>query len=202
MNKLVAKITTIALHPIAMPSLLMLVLFNSGTLISFYPTSVKVRIFLLIFVYTLVLPLLMLPIFLRQRLVKSIHMFNHTERIIPLLFAFLFYGFTVYTLMGIKGLSVVNMFMLASTIAVFVTMAISFFWKISAHMVGMGGATAFLLILNLRLGADFPSFIIVTLLLSGLVGSARLSLDEHSPSQIYIGYLLGFVTMFIMFMII
>ena len=59
----------------------------------------------------------------------------------------------------------------------------------------MGGATAFLLILNLRLGADFPSFIIVTLLLSGLVGSARLSLDEHSPSQIYIGYLLGFVTM-------
>jgi len=202
MNKLVAKITTIALHPIAMPSLLMLVLFNSGTLISFYPTSVKVRIFLLIFVYTLVLPLLMLPIFLRQKLVKSIHMFNHTERIIPLLFAFLFYGFTVYTLMGIKGLSVVEMFMLASTIAVFVTMAISFFWKISAHMVGMGGATAFLLILNLRQGADFPSFIIVALLLSGLVGSARLSLDEHSPSQIYIGYLLGFITMFIMFMII
>lgn len=195
MNKLAAKIISIALHPIAMPSFLMLALFNSGTLVSFYPASVKLRIFLLIFVYTFALPLLMLPIFLRQRLVKTIHMFNHTERIIPFLFAFLFYAFSVYTLMGIQGLWVVKMFMLASSIAVFITLAVSFFWKISAHMVGMGGATGFLLVLNLRLGADILEFMILALLLSGVVGTARLSLDEHSPSQIYTGYFVGLASM-------
>ncbi|HUX53603.1 MAG TPA: hypothetical protein VMV56_04265 [Williamwhitmania sp.] len=201
MNKLASKIISIALHPIAMPSFLMLALFNSGTLISFYPMSVKFRIFLLIFVYTLVLPLLMLPIFLRQRLVKSIHMFNHTERIIPFLFAFLFYAFSVYTLMGIKGLWVIKLFMLASTIAVFITLAISFFWKISAHMVGMGGATGFLLMLNLQQGADILEFIILALILSGVVGTARLSLDEHSPLQIYSGYLIGLTCMVGVFLI-
>lgn len=201
MNKLAAKIISIALHPIAMPSFLMLALFNSGTLVSFYPASVKLRIFLLIFVYTFALPLLMLPIFLRQRLVKTIHMFNHTERIIPFLFAFLFYAFSVYTLMGIQGLWVVKMFMLASSIAVFITLAVSFFWKISAHMVGMGGATGFLLVLNLRLGADILEFMILALLLSGVVGTARLSLDEHSPSQIYTGYFVGLASMVTIFLL-
>lgn len=201
MNKLAAKIISIALHPIAMPSFLMLALFNSGTLVSFYPASVKLRIFLLIFVYTFALPLLMLPIFLRQRLVKTIHMFNHTERIIPFLFAFLFYAFSVYTLMGIQGLWVVKMFMLASSIAVFITLAVSFFWKISAHMVGMGGATGFLLVLNLRLGADILEFMILALLLSGAVGTARLSLDEHSPSQIYTGYFVGLASMVAIFLL-
>ncbi len=201
MNKLAAKIISIALHPIAMPSFLMLALFNSGTLVSFYPASVKLRIFLLIFVYTFALPLLMLPIFLRQRLVKTIHMFNHTERIIPFLFAFLFYAFSVYTLMGIQGLWVVKMFMLASSIAVFITLAVSFFWKISAHMVGMGGATGFLLVLNLRLGADILEFMILALLLSGAVGTARLSLDEHSPSQIYTGYFVGLASMVTIFLL-
>lgn len=201
MNKLAAKIISIALHPIAMPSFLMLALFNSGTLVSFYPASVKLRIFLLIFVYTFALPLLMLPIFLRQRLVKTIHMFNHTERIIPFLFAFLFYAFSVYTLMGIQGLWVVKMFMLASSIAVFITLAVSFFWKISAHMVGMGGASGFLLVLNLRLGADILEFMILALLLSGVVGTARLSLDEHSPSQIYTGYFVGLASMVTIFLL-
>ena len=201
MNRLAAKIISIALHPIAMPSFLMLALFNSGTLVSFYPASVKLRIFLLIFVYTFALPLLMLPIFLRQRLVKTIHMFNHTERIIPFLFAFLFYAFSVYTLMGIQGLWVVKMFMLASSIAVFITLAVSFFWKISAHMVGMGGATGFLLVLNLRLGADILEFMILALLLSGVVGTARLSLDEHSPSQIYTGYFVGLASMVTIFLL-
>ncbi len=201
MNKLAAKIISIALHPIAMPSFLMLALFNSGTLVSFYPAGVKLRIFLLIFVYTFALPLLMLPIFLRQRLVKTIHMFNHTERIIPFLFAFLFYAFSVYTLMGIQGLWVVKMFMLASSIAVFITLAVSFFWKISAHMVGMGGATGFLLVLNLRLGADILEFMILALLLSGAVGTARLSLDEHSPSQIYTGYFVGLASMVAIFLL-
>jgi hypothetical protein len=68
-------------------------------------------------------------------------------------------------------------------------------------MVGLGGATGFLLMLNLQQGADVLEFFILALLLSGVVGTARLSLDEHSPLQIYSGYLIGLTCMVGVFLI-
>jgi len=37
--------------------------------------------------------------------------------------------------------------------------------------------------------------------LSGAVGSARLTLQEHSPLQVYTGYAVGLVTMLAVFLI-
>ena len=202
MSKILAKTISIAMHPVVMPSLMMLVLFNSGTLVSFYPVDVKVRIFLLVFINTFALPLLMLPLLLRQKLVTSVHMFTHRERIIPYIFALLFYGASVFILMGIKGLLVVKFFMLAASIAVFITLIVSFFWKISAHMVGIGGATGFLIALCVRLGADVQIFLLLAVFLSGAVASSRLLLQEHPPLQVYTGYFVGLHTMLSVFFII
>lgn len=201
MNKIVAKAISIALHPVVMPCLMMLILFNSGTMLSFYPLDLQVRIFLLIFINTFVLPLLLLPLFLRRKLITSIQMFNHSERIIPFLFTLIFYGASVFILMGIKGLVIVKVFMVAASIALFITMLFSFVWKISAHMVGIGGVTGFLLVLALRGGADVQLFLLLAVLLSGAVGSSRLTLQEHSPLQIYAGYAVGLITMLTVFYI-
>jgi len=200
-NKIVAKTISIALHPVSMPSILLLILFNSGTMLSFYPLDLQVRIFLLIFINTFVLPLLLLPLFLRRKLITSIQMFNHSERIIPFLFTLIFYGASIFILMGIKGLIIVKVFMIAASIALFITMLFSLVWKISAHMVGIGGVTGFLLVLALRGGADVQLFLLLAVLLSGAVGASRLALQEHSPLQIYTGYAVGIVTMLTVFFI-
>jgi hypothetical protein len=39
------------------------------------------------------------------------------------------------------------------------------------------------------------------ILISGIAGFARLKLEEHRPSEIYAGYLLGFSVMAIVFLI-
>jgi hypothetical protein len=43
-------------------------------------------------------------------------------------------------------------------------------------------------------------FYIIIILIAGLVGSARLILDEHKPYQLYLGFLLGFIVQISLFL--
>jgi len=189
------------MHPIAMPSLLMLVLFNSGTLTSFYPLSLKLKLFLIIAVSTFVLPLFMVFVLFWLKLVSSVQMQYHKERIIPYLFSLFFYASSVYVLTNLKGLEVLKLIMVAASISLLITLVVSFFWKISAHMVGIGGATGFILAIYFLLGGEVQVFLLLAVFLSGAVGSSRLTLQEHSPLQVYSGYAVGLVTMLAVFII-
>ena len=71
------------------------------------------------------------------------------------------------------------------------TLLITLGWKISAHMVGIGGLVGVVFGLMLIHGAQAPILLGVLFLLVGALGTARLIVTDHSPAQIYIGGLLG-----------
>ena len=74
---------------------------------------------------------------------------------------------------------------------------ISLRWKISAHLTGMGGLCAFIAVLSTTYGAS-PSVmwvLIASVLISGIVGVARLGLGSHTPAQAGAGFLLGAAAM-------
>lgn len=102
--------------------------------------------------------------------------------------------------------------MLGAVIGLFIAFFINIFSKISAHAVGMGGLLG-MVIITMAL-SNFDSFVLhstiigtfefsmnalllFTLLMAGLVGTARLLLDAHTPNDIYGGYLVGFASQFI-----
>lgn len=195
MNKIVAKTISIALHPVVMPCLMMLILFNSGTVVSMYSINLKLRLFLIIAVCTLVMPMVIFSVLYWLKAINSVELYSHRERVVPFLFSLIFYGFSVFILMGNSGLFVIKYLMVAASVALFITILISYYWKISAHMVGIGGATGFIIALSLFWGADIKFFLLLAILLSGVVGSSRLALNEHSPLQIYTGYMVGILSM-------
>jgi len=92
-------------------------------------------------------------------------------------------------------------FLFAACISMLCLVSISYFWKISAHMVGWGGLISLMLMLSLRFNTDLMLFLILGILCSGFVGYARLKLDAHNTLQIYTGFLLGFVIMLVVFLI-
>jgi len=56
--------------------------------------------------------------------------------------------------------------------------------------------------LTFNLSLDLVYFLLTVLLLSGLVGFARLQTNSHKPSEIYTGFLVGAVVMFFLFFLI
>jgi membrane-associated phospholipid phosphatase len=75
---------------------------------------------------------------------------------------------------------------------------VNFRWKISIHMVGIGGITGMLLGLSSLFLLDLRVPIIISILIAGILGSARLRMGAHQPSQVYVGYLVGIFCEYLM----
>jgi membrane-associated phospholipid phosphatase len=73
----------------------------------------------------------------------------------------------------------------------FFALIISLRFKISLHSIGMAAATGYIYMLIPYAKFNLMPVFIVSLILTGIVGSARLVLSSHSPIQVYMGFLLG-----------
>ena len=129
--------------------------------------------------------------------IKSVYMKERKERIIPTVFTGFFYLLGFFLLNRIPVVpSFIKGFMLATILVIAIALAITFFWKISMHMIGIGGLTGAVLALSIRFGIDAWMIFSFILLISGLLGSSRLYLNAHTPAQVHCGYLLGGIVVF------
>jgi membrane-associated phospholipid phosphatase len=175
-----------------MPTIGLLVLFNSSTYLSYLPFDAKKVIFLLVVLCTIIIPLSLIPFFLYQKLILNIQLNNRRERFIPMIAGFLLYLFCYYLLKKIPVPPAYHSFILGSAVAVMSAIIMTFIWKISAHMVGIGGLTGLISFLIWSLRVDLQFFLILAIMGAGLIGFARLQLKAHNPAQVYTGFLTGF----------
>jgi membrane-associated phospholipid phosphatase len=67
---------------------------------------------------------------------------------------------------------------------------------VSTHMVGLGGLMGLVSVLQHFYGLNIGGLLVVCMLVSGLVGTARLYLQHHTESQVYAGFMLGYIVTF------
>ncbi|MDA0314486.1 MAG: PA-phosphatase [Bacteroidetes bacterium] len=201
MVRKLALLLSVVFQPLLMPSLVFGLVFFGIPQASSIPESFKIRLFYLIVSATLLIPIILMLGLRWSGLVKSLHFEEKSDRRFPFLLITFFYVLTTYFLKQKTELDpILWQGMGAITVAVALLTAVTFFWKISAHMTGIGGLLAVLAVLALY----FPSFqvaylLVTVLVLGGLVASSRLYLDAHSPAEVYAGLLVGFVTCWIGF---
>jgi len=193
MNKTFPKILSILLHPLLFPSIGMLIIFNSGSILEFLPFQAKKIILLIVSVSTIVLPLTFVPFYIFQKIIKNVQMDHSKERLIPFFVTSVLYTFCYYLLVRLGAPKTIANFILVGAVSVFVLFGISFKWKISAHMVGIGGLTGALIAISFILKINLDYYIISTVILSGLLGYSRLKLEKHEPYQIYVGWMIGII---------
>lgn len=192
--KQVSKVVSYILHPLLMPATGLFVLFNSGTYLSFLPMEAKKVVFMIVVLCTLIIPLTLVPFFLYQKYILNVEMEERRERVIPMLSGLLLYVFCYFWLRRIPIPTVYHAFMLGGSVAVFAAVVTTWLWKISAHMIGIGGLTALITYLIWSLQVDLQFYLILAILAAGLIGTARMVLRAHQPAQIYAGFAAGFLT--------
>ncbi len=192
----IALAFTALFHPLLIPTLGIFILSQLNTYIAFSVTTEAKRfIILIVFINTAIAPVLSFIIMKKTGYIKDFNLTTRSERTLPLLVAAAFFFITYYMLRQLTLPSLVNFYVISATLLLLLTMMVSFFWKISIHMVSLGGFTGFLVITSLLLRADISWLIILAFLASGLTGSSRLILKAHSPAQVYAGYLMGMAAM-------
>lgn len=201
MRRVLSLIISVVFQPLVIPSLVFgLVLFVVPESTSI-PEAFKNRIFYLIALSTLAIPMVTIFGLRLSGTLKSVHMADLKDRAIPFSITSIYYALTVYFLFQKEELDPVLWQVLGIiALAIVVLTLVTFFWKMSAHMTGLGGLIAAVVVLGLR----FPTFqplypLLGSLVLTGLVGSVRLYLEAHKPLEIYVGLLFGFSLCFVGF---
>ncbi|WP_298762333.1 hypothetical protein [uncultured Polaribacter sp.] len=105
------------------------------------------------------------------------------------------------TLIRIAQVEDIGLLFYATSCALaFVYFLFAFDLKTSIHLLSFGIFTSFYIILGYIYEKQFAVLIIITLLLSGLVANARLHLKAHTTKEIYIGYFVGFIAPFAVYL--
>jgi hypothetical protein len=194
MNHKFAHFLSVILHPVLMPTYALLLIFRESTYFSYSVSpEAKIALFAIILLNTLILPVLISYILVKRGWIKSFEMEKREERLIPYLtniILILLSSFMIYKLRLPRAFFLLT---LGAAAAVTIAVIVNIKWKISIHMVGIGGLIGTFFGLSAFLLVDLRMMIIACLLIAGFLGVARLTLGAHRPSQIYVGFLAGFL---------
>jgi len=58
-------------------------------------------------------------------------------------------------------------------------------------MIGIGGLIGLIAYLIFYLQVNLELYLALAILVAGMTGTARMMLDAHKPSEVYIGFLVG-----------
>lgn len=197
MTTKLARVISYLLHPLFMPTYSFFLLFQYNTYLDYsIAPLIKKALFVILFFNTVIGPVVVSYFLLKKGTIQSMDMQTKEERLIPFLATAVFFIFSCFLLYKFPLPRIFFLIILGATISIVFAFFINISWKISTHMIGIGGVMGVLLGMSQRMLIDLRMPIIIGFLLAGLLGSARLKLEAHSPLQIYTGFLVGFFVEF------
>ena len=201
-EEVLAKIISYLFHPLFMPTYGMTLLFFSNALSGFNPYALpevmhnNALIFAVVISLTLVIPGIAAVLLKRMGKIQSLQMKTRQERQIP----FAITGFcylAAYTILQ-NVLQPVNHMVLivlaGAQLAILIALIVSAYWKVSLHMIGIGGLLGMQLLMIKLFHIPWEILLYATVLLAGFIGFARLRLNAHEPLQVLVGFVIGVLT--------
>ena len=180
-------------HPIVFSIIAALLYFI--TLPSHITKQSEYIILLIVFLATYVTPILLLLFLKRFKMIHSYHLETIKERKFPTLFMIVLFVLLGKRLLETQVVDLLAYSFLACAFALLcVYMLFLVNLKASLHTLSVAGLIGFICVISYQYKLNLLIPIIILFLLSGVIATARLKLGAHQPKEIYIGFLIGFVT--------
>lgn len=198
-----ARVVSVVLHPLFIPLYAFLITLGlTGHYRLQIPAHAILTVAGLIFFLTAVVPSVIFYMMLRMRMISSLHMPYRQERNVPILITALFFYLT-YQILGRFGVApLFSFYMLAASMLSLLSLGINLWQKLSLHMVALGALAGSMSVFAKLFGEHYLLIALVAVLAAGVAGSARLILRAHREIEIYIGFLTGFIWMYVLFALI
>jgi membrane-associated phospholipid phosphatase len=183
-----------------MPTLGCFLILLQPTYLSYAMTfDMKLLVVSSIFISTFFIPVLLILAMKQMKIIRSLEMAERQERLIPLFITLLCFVNCYYQMSGLNYPDLILKFILGATIGLFVVFVVSFFWKISAHAVGFSGLIGALFIMSKYYEVDVLLQLMLLIVVLGFVLYSRLKLDAHTQLQLYVGSVVGFLSIILVF---
>ncbi len=190
-----SQIVSIIFNPLLLLTYGMAIVLFSPAIFFIPHTGIKTLLFAIVATNNLVIPLLLILFLKNRNLISSYNMGQRKERLVPMLAISLLYLITSLMMMRLRVPDTIKEFLFAAASVAFVTTMVTFRSKISIHSAGAGALLASAIVISITLNTFMLPWILASILVAGVVMSARLHLNAHTPSQVYLGFLAGLLVM-------
>ena len=195
-----AKTISVIFHPVFMPLYGLILIFSTPTIYSYLSLPMKKLLFLTVLVNNVALPLILLAFLKVRNHISSWEMENRSERMLPLFLVTILYALTLYIVIRYPSPNFIKTYFIGIFFVALSITVINNWWKISIHATASGALTALMLILSFRMFHVILLPLMAIITVAGLILSSRLRLNSHTPAQVWIGFLLGFTELGILYM--
>lgn len=187
---LAAQVMSMVFTPFYLPLVGLVALFLFSYM-SLLPFSYKLNMLLLVYLFTILMPSVLIHLYRRYQGWRPIDLGRKERRIVPYIISIVCY-FGCFFFMEYKNTPRVMSIILVAALSIQMVCAfINVWWKISTHTAAIGGVTGGLLAYSAIFNFNPTWWLCLVLLLAGMVGSARMILRQHSLSQVIIGFFVG-----------
>lgn len=197
----IARFISYLFHPLLMPTYGITAIYFSNLVPGFNRYGINETLIIpggeyigWVFLLTALLPGSCAIYFKKVGWISSIQMPRKEERLLPFVVTGIFYVGLHYLpgfIYEAPTPFIINIFLLGSLLSIVLGVTVTFLWKISVHMIGIGGVTGIFFLLSVAATPQL-NILILCVLLAGFIGYSRLALSAHTVPQVFAGFLLGF----------
>lgn len=187
-----ARFLSVVLHPVFMPTYIVwaMLTVDPGLAYFIHPDRRMIPLFMLALM-SAAFPLASIQLLVRARVIDSLELHRREDRFLPYGITFIYYVISWYLMFRTPLHPAVPAVMAGASAALLFTLIITLQWKISAHMVGIGGMLGALAAINSLHALDLFLLVASIIVLAGMLGTARLLSSDHTQGQVIAGAVLG-----------
>ena len=188
----VARLYTNLFSPFYSPLWAVVWLLFISTMRSF-PLKYRLVLLAVVVVFTIIVPRLMILLFRKSGNFSRWQFDARTNRHIQYAISLISYIACFFLLKRMDVYGFVASVVVAAIMAQIICFIINMWWKISVHMVGVGGWIGFVGVFSFRFAFDPVVPTCVILILAGILGSCQMLFRQHNLVQIIAGFFVGMI---------
>lgn len=190
-----ARIISILFHPIFVPVYVVFFMINihQGLFVSFTDWG-KTKVLIMAFLMYGFFPVITVLLLKALGFIDSVFLHTRKDRIIPFVACIIWYFWIWHVWRNIPDPGYPREMVLFAFAAFFTASAgfmANIYMKVSMHALAVGTALAFIVYLAFTQGIPYGLYLSGAIFLAGLVCTARMLVSDHTEREIYMGLLIG-----------
>lgn len=192
---LTARVVSKVFSPFYLPLVGLIALFVFSYL-SMLPVFYKLTVLLLVYVFTALLPTLLIRLYRNSQGWSLIELGSRERRMVPYVISILCYFTCIYLMNVFHIPHFMGSILMAALLIQVACAIINIWWKISTHTAAIGGVAGALMAFAMIFAFNPMWWFCFVMVLSGTVGTSRMILRQHSLPQVVAGFIIGLAAAF------
>lgn len=185
-----ARVVSAVFTPFSIPFLAFLVLLFC-TYLRMMPLTYKLLVLGVVYCFTIFLPTLTIFLFRKLNGFSLREMVERRKRYVPFLLTITSYAFGLAMMYRMRLPWYMINIIWASLVIMVICVVVNLRWKLSEHMAGAGAVIGGVVVFSSLFNYNPVWWLCFFILVSGLLGSARIILRHHTLGEVLGGFLVG-----------